>query len=259
MEQRFTFDGVASLYDSARPIYPEALFEDVIAFAGLNGTDIVLEIGCGTGQATQGFARRGLSVLALDPGEELIAVASKGLGGFPKLRFVQTTFEAWPGVPGAFKLVAAAQSIHWVSPELRFAKTAAQLAPDGTLAIFGNVPMQLEPALAEKFADLYARHTPQLSGPPAEAWYLPDGPFAELLRQSEYFEAPVQHCYPWSRTHTAQSYTDLLRTLSGHRLLPPEEREALLSAIADAINAHGGEFELRYETHLYLARRSGAI
>ena len=29
MERRFTFDGVASLYDAARPGYPEALFDDV--------------------------------------------------------------------------------------------------------------------------------------------------------------------------------------------------------------------------------------
>ena len=259
MEQRFTFDSVASLYDSARPIYPDALFDDVIAFAGLNDTDTVLEIGCGTGQATQGFARRGLSVLALDPGEELIAVARKGLEGFPKVRFAQTTFEAWPGETASFKLAAAAQSIHWVLPELRFAKTADQLAPDGTLAVFGNVPMPATLPLAEQFADIYARHAPQLLGPPAEAWYLPDGPFAQLLRQSEYFKAPTQRCYRWSRTHTAQSYTDLLRTLSSYRLLPQEEREALLSEIADAITARGGEFELRYETHLYLARRSGAI
>jgi len=259
LEQRFTFDGVAKLYNNARPLYPEELFDDVIAFAGISDTDKLLEIGCGTGQATQGFARRGLSILALDPGEELIAVARKGLKEFARVRFVQTTFEAWPGEVGAFKLIAAAQSFHWVSPELRFAKTAAQLAPDGTLAVFGNVPMPPEPPFAEKFADIHARHAPQLSGPPAEAWYLPDGPFAELLRQSEYFEAPAQHCYRWSRKHTAQSYTALLRTLSGYRLLPPKELAALLSAIADAINANGGEFELRYETHLYLARRSDAV
>ncbi|MFK0163610.1 methyltransferase domain-containing protein [Rhizobium sp. NPDC090279] len=259
MEQRFTFDGVANLYDDARPTYPDALFDDVIAFAGLEDQDQILEIGCGTGQATQGFARRGLSILALDPGEELIAVARKGLEEFPNVRFVQTTFEAFPGEAANFKLIAAAQSFHWVSPDLRFAKTAAQLTPAGTLAVFGNVPMPSEPPFAEEFADIYARHAPQLSGPPAEAWYLPGGPFVEFLRQSEHFEAQAQRCYRWSRTHTEQSYTDLLRTLSSYRLLPTEERETLLSAIADAITAQGGEFELRYETHLYLARRSGAI
>lgn len=256
MEQRFTFDGVASLYNSARPTYPDRLFDDVIAFAGLKDGDEILEIGCGTGQATEGFARRGLSVLALDLGKELIAVARKGLEKFPKVRFAQTTFEAWPGAAASFKLIAAAQSFHWVSPALRFAKTAALLKPEGTLAVFGNVPMPPEPPLAGKFAEIYAHHAPQLAGPPAEAWYLPDGPVAELLRQSDHFEASGQHCYRWSRAHTAQSYTDLLRTLSSYRVLPDGQRETLLSALAGAIAAEGGKFELHYETHLYLARRS---
>ncbi|GAC1042011.1 class I SAM-dependent methyltransferase [Rhizobium sp. No.120] len=258
MEQRFTFDGVASLYNTSRPLYPDALFADVIDFARLEAKDQVLEIGCGTGQATEGFARRGLSILALDPGAELIAVARERLAEFPRVQFEQTTFEAWPGKPESFRLIFAAQSFHWVSPELRFAATAALLAIGGTLAVFGNVPMKPEPPLSEKFAEIYARHALQFAGPPVEAWYLPDGPFARELQQSDYFEAPAHHCYYWSRSHTAQSYTDLLRTLSSYRLLTEGQRETLFSELADAIDAHGGVFELHYETHLYLARRAGA-
>ncbi|NLR95401.1 methyltransferase domain-containing protein [Rhizobium sp. P38BS-XIX] len=258
MEQRFTFDGVATLYDISRPLYPEALFADVMDFAGLEATDKILEIGCGTGQAMEGFARHDLCVLALDPGAELIAVARKRLAQFPQVQFQQTTFEAWSGEPGSFRLVAAAQSFHWVSPERRFARTAAFLSPEGTLAVFGNVPMPLDEPLSKQFAEVYAHHAPQLAGPPAEAWYLPDGPFARDLQQSNHFETPVHHCYRWSRLHTAQSYIDLLRTLSSYRLLAEDQRQALLSALADAINAHGGEFELRYQTHLYLAKRQRA-
>ncbi|MFS8044701.1 class I SAM-dependent methyltransferase [Rhizobium sp. BR 314] len=256
MEQRFTFDGVAKLYDSARPLYPDALFTDTIEFAGLEPSDRMLEIGCGTGQATEGFARQGLSILATDPGEGLIAVARERLAKFPQVRFAQTTFEAWSAEQGGFKLIAAAQSFHWVAQELRLAKSAALLAPRGALAVFGSVPMPPEPKFAERFADIYARHAPQLSGPPVESWYLPDGPFAEQLRQSDQFEAPTEHCYRWSRSHTAQGYTDLLRTLSSYRLLPEGRKEALLAELADAIAAQGDVFELHYETHLYLARRS---
>jgi trans-aconitate methyltransferase len=258
LEQRFTFDDVASLYNASRPLYPDALFADVAAFAGLGTKDQILEIGCGTGQATESFARQGLSVLALDPGAELIAIARERLARFPQLQFQQTTFEAWPGEPQSFKLIAAAQSFHWVSPELRFAKTAALLAPGGALAVFGNVPMRPEQPLAGQFAEIYSRYAPQLAGPPVEAWYLPDGPLAAELKQSNHFEMPVHHSYHWNRSHTAQSYTELLRTLSSYRLLTEDQREALLSGLADAINAHSGEFELHYETHLYLAKRSGA-
>ncbi|MFT4183713.1 MAG: class I SAM-dependent methyltransferase [Rhizobium sp.] len=255
MERRFTFDGVAALYGGVRPIYPEPLFEDVIAVAGLNTTDRILEIGCGTGQATQGFARRGFPVLALDPGAELIGMAAANLAEFPNVRFAQSTFEAWASETEAFKLVLAAQSFHWVAPEVRFAKSAAHLAAEGTLAVFGNVPMSPSPSLGAEFARIYSRYAPALSGPPAEAWYLPDGPFAAQFAQTEHFGPVTHRCYAWSRKHSAASYTDLLRTLSGHRLLSDAQREALLGAIATAIAAEGGEFELKYETHLYLAQR----
>ncbi|MEF0939741.1 class I SAM-dependent methyltransferase [Rhizobium sp. BR 362] len=255
MEQRFTFDGVAGLYGDARPTYPESVFDDIAAFSGLGSKDAILEIGCGTGQATQDFAHRGFSILALEPGKELIGIARKKLGGFPDIHFAETTFEAWPGEPETFKLVMAAQSFHWVAPEVRFAKTAEQLAPGGTLAIFGNVPMPPASPLAAEFACLYSRYAPSLSGPPAEAWYLPDGPFAKLLGESKYFEPATHRSYPWSRTHNAASYTDLLRTLSRYRLLPDDRREALLAAIAEVIAAYGGVLELRYETHLYMAKR----
>jgi hypothetical protein len=35
VEQRFTFDKVADLYDAARPGYPDALMDHVVTFAGL--------------------------------------------------------------------------------------------------------------------------------------------------------------------------------------------------------------------------------
>jgi hypothetical protein len=38
-------------------------------------------------------------------------------------------------------------------------------------------------------------------------------------------------------------------------MLTPSTREALLGEIAEAIDGHGGEFEMDYETHLYIARR----
>ena len=110
MEQRFTFDAVADLYDRARPDYPKALFDDVVAAAGLSPGDAVLEIGCGTGKATLGLARRGLNILALDPGEALIAVARRRLAGFETVEFARATFEAWPATPGAL-LAAVAEAI----------------------------------------------------------------------------------------------------------------------------------------------------
>jgi hypothetical protein len=39
-------------------------------------------------------------------------------------------------------------------------------------------------------------------------------------------------------------------------MLAPATREALLDDMANAIDGQGGEFDMDYETHLYIARRA---
>jgi hypothetical protein len=67
MEQRFAFDRIADVYKAARLNYPGALIEDVVSYAGLKQNDRILEVGCGTGQATKSFARQGFPIVAIDP------------------------------------------------------------------------------------------------------------------------------------------------------------------------------------------------
>ncbi|WP_158818141.1 class I SAM-dependent methyltransferase [Methylocapsa sp. S129] len=257
MEQRFTFDKIASLYDAARPDYPDALFSDVAALANLGPGDAILEVGCGTGRATQGFARLGLPILALDPGPALLDVARQRLGAFSNVRFAEATFEAWPLEPGAFTLVAAAQSWHWVAPDVRFAKAAAALKPGGFLAVFGNVSMPLPGPLGEAIDHLYARYAPRLLQDPPGDWYGPGGVLAKIFSEAERFGPATHKSYPWTRTHDASSYVDLLRTRSDCQILEPAQRDALTAAVAAAIEAHGGAFKASYEAHLYLAQRAG--
>lgn len=51
-EQRVTFDQVADLYDRHRPGYSEALFDDLARWSAIPDRARMLEIGCGTGQAS---------------------------------------------------------------------------------------------------------------------------------------------------------------------------------------------------------------
>ena len=99
MEQRLTFDEVATLYRDSRPDYPEALIDDIVSYAKLRSSDPILEIGCGTGQATRSFATRGFQILAIDPGPEMVRVARETLANFANVEVIETTFEAWPAPP----------------------------------------------------------------------------------------------------------------------------------------------------------------
>ena len=89
---RQTFDRAAGLYDRARPGYPEALFDDLIALTGLAAGDHLLEVGCATGKATRPLARRGFRITCVELGAELAAAARQNLAGWP-VEVVQGQFE----------------------------------------------------------------------------------------------------------------------------------------------------------------------
>ena len=58
MALRGTFDEAPELYDRVRPGYPEEAVEDLATLARLRPGSRVLEIGCGTGQATVVVSRQ---------------------------------------------------------------------------------------------------------------------------------------------------------------------------------------------------------
>jgi SAM-dependent methyltransferase len=255
VEQRFVFDQVASLYDRARPGYPETLVDEVIARSGIAPGGRILEIGCGTGQATEAFARRGYALTALEPGPAMREVAQARLARHARVEILPHTFESWPLENEAFDLVISAQAFHWVDPEIRLVKAADALRPDGALAIFGHTVVAEISPLARAVDDAYSRHAPALLGMHENRWYADAEAFRRSFAESGRFGPVTRRIHPWSRAYSPSEYVDLMRTHSNHRLLPDTQREALHRAITAAIEAHGGRIEVRYEAHLYLARR----
>lgn len=257
MERRFSFDGVAKLYDAARPGYPDALFDDCISEARLKSDERILEVGSGTGKATAGFARRGFSILAVEPGAQMIAAAKEALSQYGNIAFVQSTFEMWPPEPRAFGLVASAQAWHWVDPAVGFRKAGEVLRDGGVLAVFGHVPVKQPEALHAAFAEIRKRHVPDspysLAG--ATAAYLPNGYFKALFDASGLFEPVVHKAYAWSWHYTTASFLDYQRSISEFQMMAPGPRELFLSDIGAAIDGHGGAFDVDFETHLYMAKK----
>src|SRR5437868_1844167 len=73
------FDEVPELYDRVRPTYPDELFADLVAITGIHEASAVLEVGCGTGQATRSMGALGLSIIAVEPGTGMAALARQRL------------------------------------------------------------------------------------------------------------------------------------------------------------------------------------
>ena len=248
-----SFDGAAESYAAARPSYPQALFESVLA--GLPADGRILEIGAGSGQASVALASRGHQVLCLEPGGRLAAAAVRALASRPRARVVPTTFEAWPLERAAFDLVFAAQAFHWIDPAVGLGKCAEALRDGGTAAFVWNVP-EPEASLRAALDRAYRRFAPELAGRWHRRPFAPflDG-FGAALAASPAFGGAAVERFPWSARYDAARWRRLLETFSDHRIEPAERRRALLDAVAAEIDAIGGAFELRYVAVLHRARR----
>lgn len=252
MERGRSFDAVAADYDAQRSGYPAALFSDIADLARLPAGGRVLEIGCGSGQATTGFVALGLDVTGVDPGASLAAVAREKFAGVDTVRFEVAPFEEWVAEGRKFDLVAAAQSWHWVRGEIGYAKAAEALKPEGALAIFGHTPAW-SAALLDRLAPVYATLAPELSGPAPETWYLPSGPISGLIEASGRFGRPEHRGYAWRRNYSAVGFVAYLGTRSDHLLLAEPRRARLLAAVKEALPEN---VETDWVTNLYVAART---
>ncbi len=95
----------------------------------------MLEIGSGTGQLTRSLLARGLRVVAVEPGEQLIARARDTLTGAGEVQFVNAPFEEVSVADARYQAVFSASAIHWVDPDVSWQKIADTLVDGGTLAL----------------------------------------------------------------------------------------------------------------------------
>jgi SAM-dependent methyltransferase len=268
-ERRLAFGKVADLYDRVRPSYPTQLVDDVLAFAGIAGTDeVALEVGSGTGKATRLFAERGVRVHGVEPSAEMAAVARKALedAGVPadRVEIEEGDFEHFDPGGNRYPLLFSAQAWHWVSPEVRYAKARTVLRNGGAIALFWNRPRWECSPHRQAMIDAYREAAPDYDavgghGPmhpesegPSDRWV--DWQ-AELASSTEFVDRDVR-AYDFSIRYTAAEFVELLNTHSDNRLLAEWDRGALFSAISAQIERLGGEIEVAYVTDLYLARAS---
>lgn len=253
--QRITFEEQAGLYREVRPEYPDQLVEDVIQLSSLSPGGRILEIGCGTGNATLPFARRGYRILAVELGKQLADHARESLREYPQVEVVTSAFEDWPLEPAAFELALAADSFHWIVPKIGYPKAAQALAPGGSAAFFWNAPGKRDADWALAVAEVYRRRAPDLVNPDdrfTAEWVVET--IQRAFMTSGCFNAPVVRIYDLSDRVTAEDYARSLWTFSSHRGADPELRRHLYQGIHEVLQAAGGVINVPRRVVLFVAR-----
>ena len=254
---RAIFDEDAELYDRARPGYPDALFDDLFAMAGIGARSRVLEIGCGTGQATVALAERGVVVVAVELGANLARVAARNLAAYPDAQVVVSAFEDWPLPEAPFDAVVAFTAFHWVDQAVGIDKVAQALRPGGAFAtvttdhVAGGTEAFFvgRPGLLRAMGPDDTARAPARTGRPDRA-----GRGARSRRTVRRRGAA-----PLRDRHRLfdQRYLDVIRTYSPTRALDDERRTGLLTCMGSLIDTrYGGLVVKRYLRQFRVAHRT---
>ncbi|ABW13527.1 Methyltransferase type 11 [Parafrankia sp. EAN1pec] len=248
-------------YDRARPRYPDALVERIVATSPALDA---LDVGCGTGIAARQFQAAGCTVLGVDPDARMAEFARR-----TGVEVEVATFEAWDPAGRGFDAVVSGQAWHWVDPVAGAAKAAQVLRPGGRLAVFGHA-FDAPPEVQEAFTAVYRRVAPdsplnlrptgrdQPTRTAADIYQAMFAKAADGIRQAGGFGEPEQWRFDWEQSYTRDEWLDHLPATGALTQLSPDKLAEVLNWVGAAIDKIGGGFTMPYTTLAATAARTGA-
>jgi SAM-dependent methyltransferase len=219
------FDRHADLYDRARPPYPDALWERLRALGLLSEGKRALDVGAGTGQATQALVSAGMHVTAIEPGAALAARLRERL---PSVRVLQTSAEDADLPPAAFDVVTIATAVHWFDLDVVLPKLHAALASGGRLAVWRNAygDESVPPTpFRRRMQEIVARRNAPPRPVPGES---DTAQWARLLETGGLFAVATMDEFRWTIDLDAEAVRALFTTFSDWT--PEEADEAARNA-----------------------------
>lgn len=135
MEFRKVFDTIPEQFDRYRPRYSAELFADLIEYAQIAPGKTVLELGPGTGQATEPILNTGCDYHAIELGEHLTEMMKMKYGERANFSIVNDDFITHDFGGQKFDMIYSAATIQWIPEQVAFSKTFDLLKPGGTLAM----------------------------------------------------------------------------------------------------------------------------
>ena len=248
------FNQMSDYYDRFRPGYPDEIIHTLIKETGIQKGAKLLEIGAGSGKATELLADGGYTILAIDPGNDLV---EKGNRRFSEtsIRFKAARFEECELPERYYDVVYSAQAFHWIPQPAGYEKCALTLKDNGFLALFWNMYIVFDNDSDWELLSISKRH----------------GGFADFLSESEcenricsitagiknsgLFSTPKIFRKLWTHKYSADDYYGF--ALTSNTFVQQSEREKKearveLTALAEKNN---GLIERPYLCVLYIATK----
>lgn len=249
-EFRRVFDTIPDQFDRFRPRYSEELFEFLNKNAGIGPGKRVLEIGPGTGQATEPVLRTGCEYHAIELGEHLYRKMKEKYGMLPNFNIVNDDFITHDFGDLKFDMIYSAATIQWIPEEIAFSKTFELLKPGGTLAMMltKSEYRSYNESLYEKIQALY------------DKYYKPEiaythGKFTYTAAPRYGYSDVERYEFIGKRVFTADEYVEFSGTHCDHIVIPDPIRTEFFAKLKKAVIEAGNKIVFNDTYILYLTRK----
>jgi len=256
LDLKYLFDESVLNYDKRRPNYGTELFKDVIEYAEITMDKSLLEIGCGTGQATEPFLKTECKVTAVELGENLALYTKEKFKAYKNFNVIQSAFEDFECDDDQFDMVYSATAFHWIPDEIGYKKAYRIIKSGGTIALFWNRPSpnDQDHPVHQKIRSIYRELLPSWCNKMTNSKDKPKYSSVHKLEQYGFVNAEFKE-YHNQRKLTGIEYVELLNTYSDHIALEESIKALLFEGIRIAIEDFGNEIIINDTVELYLAKK----
>jgi demethylmenaquinone methyltransferase/2-methoxy-6-polyprenyl-1,4-benzoquinol methylase len=136
---RLFYKYLSKVYDRVNPfIWNEEMRDEALELLGLEADDRVLDVGCGTGFATEGLLQYTDDVHGLDQSAHQMEKAFRKFGKRDRVRFYRGDAERLPFRDGSFDAVWSSGSIeYWPNPVAALEEFRRVVRPGGPVLVVG--------------------------------------------------------------------------------------------------------------------------
>ena len=256
MDLKYLFDETVINYDKRRPNYGTELFKDVIKYAEITLDRSLLEVGCGTGQATEPFLKTKCKVTAVEIGENFASYTREKFKIYKNFNVVRSAFEDYDCDDNKFDMLYSATAFHWIPDEIAYKKAYRIIRSGGTIALFWNRPSpnDKDNPVHRKIQSIYRELLPQWSYKVTHTQDKPKYSSVNKIEQYGFVNVEFKE-YHNKRKMSGIEYVELLNTYSDHIALEKSIKLPLFDGIKTAIEEFGNEIIINDTVELYLAKK----
>lgn len=250
MELRLSFDTIPEQFEKWRPHYSRELFGLLIEKADIGKGKKVLEIGPGTGQATDPILETGCDYTAIELGSNLSDFLRKKYRDAENYSLINDDFITHDFGSEKFDMIYSAAAIQWLPEKEAFSKTFELLKSGGMLAMM-FLRMDLKSPQPEMYADIQKVYD-EYFRPVSKSSNCRFG-YDNALNYG--YTDLETHAFRGRREFTAEEYVQYIGTHSDHIALEEPYRSPFFSGIKKAIAEHGNRLVINDEYILKTVRK----